>query len=206
MKKTIKIYMALFAITLFIASCKKDDDSNNNTPTNCTNLTGWIRDGHKWVYSNEPILFFADTLYVSCFSTSTQGVFRSEDLFDDGSFYPIYKSYTKPCGNDLYSSSTEDMANANIPYKLNGSIGNSWTSTTTTTLGYTATNTISIAAKNVSITVPAGTFLCDKYHVISTSNQPGSITVTTDIYLNNDYGMILTDGNTSHYELVRKNF
>ncbi|MFN8262532.1 MAG: hypothetical protein U0T07_03320 [Chitinophagales bacterium] len=199
-------YLLILLAALIISSCDKDDDNNNNNiPTNCTNITGWIKNGHEWVYANNPILIYADSLFVNMQEVST-GIFKNTSTYDDGILYGSYFAYLKPCDNIIYQSTSSSMSNPMVAYHIDGAIGETWTSTVISSGGHTVSNTVEITAKNISVTVPAGTFSCIKYHMTSVSTQPGSITVESDIYFNNDYGMIKTDGNTTSYVLVRKNF
>lgn len=192
----------LLLLTISISSCKKSSNSNNNVPGNCVNTTGWIKDGHRWVYTNEPIYIFADSLFNSMDAAGT-GVFKSSSSFDGG---PAQSVYLQPCGTDIYQSTSAAMTNSVIIYKTDGNVGDTWSNTLNSTGGYTVTSTFTITDKNVSITVPAGTFSCLEIYQESHSSQPGSLAVEAYVYLNNTYGMIMTDGNTVHYELVRKNF
>jgi len=200
----IKLNYILLLLVIATNSCKKNDD-DSNIPSNCTNITGWLKNGHQFVYVNEPILFFADTLTTTIEEVSA-GVFKGTNVFDDGSTYPSFSGYTKPCGNDIYSAADVAMSNASVTYHVDGNINDTWSSVATSLGGYKVTNTYKITGKNISVTVPAGTFSCLKINVVSVSTQPGALTVITDIYLNNESGMIKTDGNTTHYELARKNF
>ncbi|MDB5226881.1 MAG: hypothetical protein JWN78_1074 [Bacteroidota bacterium] len=204
MRRLFTNFSMLLLLTISISSCKKSSNStnNNNIPGNCVNNTGWVRDGHSWVYTNEPIYIFADSLFVTMESAGS-GIFKSTSTFDNGT---PFSGYAKPCGNYIYQAADAAMTNAQIAYYVDGNINDTWSSVVTSTGGYTVTNTFTITDKNVSITVPAGTFSCLVIHITSHSTQPGSLTVETDLYMNNTYGMIETDGNTSHYELVRKNF
>lgn len=208
MTKKNSIYLLLMLVVVIISSCKKDDNTNNNNvniPANCTNITGWIKNGHEWVYTNNPIFIVADSLFVKMQETST-GIFKNSSTYDDGTFYPTISAYLKPCDNYIYQSTESSMANPIVVYHIDGAIGDSWSNSTPTSGGYTSTNTVTITDKNISVNVPAGTFSCIKYHMKSVSTKPGSIVVETDFYFNKDYGMIKTDGNTVSYELVRKNF
>ena len=200
-----KLFAAiLLAGTLTIFSCKKDHtDNNNSNPATCTNNTGWIKNGHMAVYTNEPIYIFADTLYTTLEEVST-GTFKSTSKFDDGTLYPTQSVYLEPCNNSIYQALTADLANKQEVYRIDGNMGDTWTSTTSSSMGNTITTVTSITGKNISITVPAGTFSCIRFHQVSTSSAGGS--VTTDTYLENNAGLIMADGTSVHYELVRKNY
>ena len=189
--------MLLGSLTIF--SCKKSKDAN---PT-CANNTGWLRNGHQAVYVNTPVFIFADTLYAT-FEEVSGGVFKSTSKFDDGTVYPTQSNYIQACDNSVYQAATSDLANKQEVYRVDGTVGDTWTFTTTSTGGNTITTTTTITEKNVSITVPAGTFVCIRFHQVSTSSAGGS--ATTDTYINNVAGPVLVDGTSVHYELARKNY
>lgn len=199
---------SVLLLTLAFSACKKSSNNsngNNGLPANCTNQTGWLVNGHEWVYSNDPIYFYADTLYIKA-EDAGSSVFKLTNTFDDGTLYAPMIAYAKACGTDVYQSAAASMSNAYLSYKGDGNVNDTWTSTVASTGGYQVSNTLKITGVNVAVTVPAGTFTCIKVHMTSVSTQPGSITVETDIYYNNSVGMVKTDGTTAYYELVRKNF
>lgn len=185
--------------TLTIFSCKK----NNDDTTTCVNNTGWISNGHAAVFVNTPIFIAADTLYTS-FEDLGSGVFKTTSKFDDGSVYPTQSNFIQPCNNSIYQAATADLANAQEVYRIDGNVGDTWTFTSTSIGGNTITTATTITEKNVSKTVPAGTFICTRFTQVSTSSAGGS--VSTDTYINNDAGPVLVDGTTAHYELARKNY
>lgn len=206
MKNQTITYLLLLIFLTSISSCKKtDDDSGKEIPSDCTNNTGWIKNGHQFVYINDPYYIFADTLYSSIEEISA-GVFKISHRYDDGFIYPVYSAYLKPCKNEIYQGSSAAMANAFVVYHIDGNVNDTWSNTTTSAGGYTITTNYKITGKNVSVTVEAGTFTCLKIHLISTSTQPGSLTTESDYYLNNESGLIKLDGNTAYYELARKNY
>jgi hypothetical protein len=192
----------LVLASLSMISCKKD----NGTPAaSCTNNTQWIKPGHQFVYENFPILIMADTLYVDLVE-ELPGTFKSTSKFDDGTSYPTQVTYLQPCDNSIYQALDVTLSNKQEIYRIDGNVGDSWTNVTTSTGGNSVTTTTTIAAKNVSVTVPAGTFSCIQFHNVATSSAAGSITVETEIYLDNNAGLVKAEGNTAHYELVRKNY
>lgn len=187
-------------VTVTIFSCKKDNDPI--TP-DCANNTGWLRNGHEAVFVNTPIYITADTLYASFEEVST-GVFKSTSKFDNGTVYPVQFNYLQACNNSIYQAATVDLSNKQETYRIDGNVGDTWTTTNTSTGGNTITNVNTIKAKDISITVPAGTFLCMKLNQVSTSSAGGS--ASTDTYINNNAGPVLVDGSSVHYELARKNY
>lgn len=206
MKKHLFQALAICLLGFLTTSCGDDEDTDNIIPSDCTNLTGWVVSGHQWVYDHYSDYIFADSLTVTVAAEIGNGVFRVNSVYDDGFIYPAYTTYMKPCKNDIYSSSSENMADAFVAYKVDGEVGESWNYTGKTQAGYTATVQQEITGKNISVTVPAGTFSCLKLHQVMNSSQPGSLTVISDIYLNNQYGLIKLDGNTTEYQLRRKNY
>lgn len=199
LRKISTAFLLLATVTIF--SCKKDN--NDNSSASCTNLTGWLANGHELVYENSPIVIAADTLY-SNFTDVGGGVFKAISKYDDGTIYPTQTVYIQPCGNSIYQATTQDMANKQEAFRVDGSVGDSWTTTLTSAGGATVTTVNTIQEKNVSVTVAAGTFSCIKFHQVATISTGGS--VTTDIYMNNSVGAVVVDGTTTHYELARKNF
>ncbi|MBC7536290.1 MAG: hypothetical protein H7258_11415 [Ferruginibacter sp.] len=186
--------------TLTIFSCKKDSPNNNAA---CANNTGWLKNGHAAVFINTPIFITADSLYASFEEVST-GVFKSTSRFDDGTLYPSQSNYLQACDNSIYQAVAADLVNKQEVYRINGNVGDTWTFTTTSSGGNSITTVTTITQKNVSKTVPAGTFVCDLFHQVSTSSAGGS--ATTDTYINNAAGPVLVDGTSVHYELARKNY
>ncbi len=186
--------------TLTIFSCKKDSPNNNAA---CANNTGWLQNGHAAVFINTPIFITADSLYASFEEVST-GVFKSTSRFDDGTLYPSQSNYLQACDNSIYQAVAADLVNKQEVYRINGNVGDTWTFTTTSSGGNSITTVTTITQKNVSKTVPAGTFVCDLFHQVSTSSAGGS--ATTDTYINNAAGPVLVDGTSVHYELARKNY
>ena len=189
--------------TLTICSCKKDSNNNNNANAACVNNTKWLANGHEVVFVNTPIFIAADTMYATYEEVST-GVFKSTSSFDDGSVYPAQNNYMQACDNNIFQAATPDLANKQEVYRVDGNVGDTWTLTSSSAGGYTITTITTISEKNVSVTVPAGTFVCIKFHQVSTSSAGGS--ATTDTYVNNDVGPVLVDGTSVHYELARKNY
>lgn len=189
--------MLVGALTIF--SCKKDQDGN----AACSNKTGWLKNGHQSVFVNGPGFIDADTLYTTIEEVG-EGVYKSTSKFDDGTVYPAQSIYLQACDNSIYQSATPALENKQEAYRVDGNVGDSWVTTSTSGGGTGVTTTTTIAEKNVSKTVPAGTFVCMRLHQVSTSSAGGSI--TTDTYINNEAGPVMVDGISAHYELARKNY
>jgi len=200
----LKLIAALMLIATFVVSCKKSNDDNTN-PAVCTNNTQWIHNGYKLTYVNDPIFISADSLYIS-FQDVTGGIFRSTTQFDDGSLYPTSSSYMQPCGNSIYSDTATDMAHKQELYRLDGNVGDSWVYTGTSQLGNTITVTTTIAAKNVSVTVPAGTFTTMRLHQLTHSSNPAQPDTQLDTYLDPHYGPVKVSGDYVSYRLAHANF
>lgn len=197
---SLNFLLLLIGFSLF-NSCKKNDNSGNGSGS-CINQTGWAKDGHLFTYVNNSNFIFADSLYVNIQEVSS-GIFKSTSTFDDGTIYPVVSVYVQPCGNSIYQSTAADMANKQEVYRIDGNVGDNWTATIGSLGGMQTINTISIAAKNVSVTVPAGTFKCIQLHTVTTVQGQ---TLETEMYLNNTYGPIKVEGTTTAYELARINF
>ena len=197
-RNLVAVFMLLGTLTIF--SCQRDPVVDN---PDCANNTGWLRNGHELVYVSSPIYIFADTLYTSI-SEVSPGVFKSSSKFDDGTMFPTSSVYVQACNNSIYQAAAQDLAGKQEIYRIDGNVGDTWTATVTSSGGNTITTLTTISQKNVSVTVPAGTFVCTKFRQVSTSSAGGS--VTTDSYLNNVAGLVLADGTSVHYELARKNW
>jgi hypothetical protein len=205
-KSYLAIAILLAGITL-MTSCKKNTSTTtgNVIPSGCVNTTNWLADGHKLVYATYSPYISADSLYVT-FHLVSPGVFSSTSIYDDGSLYPAATSYLKPCSTIIYQSTSSSMSNAEIGYKTDGTIGDKWTAILISLGGTTGYDTTTIAAKNVSVTVPAGTFNCIQLHSVVTIHTPYYQTVVTDYYLDPTYGPVEATGTTVDYELARANF
>jgi hypothetical protein len=112
----------------------------------------------------------------------------------------------QPCKNDIYISNQRSMAIAFITYKVDGEIGEKWQYSYPTSRGFTATIASEIAAKEVPVTVPAGTFSCLQIIEEITSTDPSALVQYSVYFLNNEHGLIKVVSSTDEYALVRKNY
>ena len=199
----LKLIAALTLITMFVISCKKSNDTTS--PVACTNNTVWVSNRHKLTYVNDPILISADSLYITMQDLGS-GVFRSTSQFDNGTTYPTSSSFMQPCGNSIYSDTAADMAHKQEAYRLDGNIGDTWSYTATSQLGNTITVTSTITAKNVSVTVPAGTFSTLQIHQVTHSNNPLQPDTNLDTYMDAHYGPVKVLGDYLSYRLAYANF
>lgn len=198
--KISSLALPIFLFTFItLISCKKNN--NDTGQGSCINETNWIKDGHQLVYVNQSAYIPADSLFINLHQIST-GVFKSTSQYDDGSIYPVISVYLQACGNSIYQSTTENMSDKQEIYRIDGNTGDSWSADVTSLGGVAVKNTITITGKDVSVTVPAGTYKCLKLHMVS-SYQGQSI--ESDMYLNKTYGPVKVEGNTS-YSLARTNF
>jgi hypothetical protein len=195
--KTFSI-LALFVL----ASCKKD----NKLPADCSNLTGWLKTGHQWVYEFQSPFVIADTITLTVNGEIDPGVFEISTVADDTTLYAVSTRYMKPCKNDIYISNQRSMAIAFITYKVDGDIGEKWNYSYPTSRGFTATIASEIAAKEVPVTVPAGTFSCLQIIEEITSTDPSALVQYSVYFLNNEHGLIKVVSSTDEYALVRKNY
>jgi hypothetical protein len=208
MKKIFYYACVLLVFSATAISCKKDSTTNGNgvIPSNCVNNLPWVQAGRTWVYSNEPIYIYADSLVITIDNEVSSGIFKTTTKYDDGAIFPTVTQYVKACDKDAYYATASDMSNAYLAYKLSGNVNDTWNYASNTVQGYSATATNKIVAKNVSVSVPAGTFSCTQIHTDIASSAPGALPVYTETYVSEQYGLIKVDGNTAHYELVHKNF
>ncbi len=182
--------VALMSISV-LTGCKKDsDDDSTPAPTTFT----FLGDGRQLEYSFNSI-FLPDTSFTVNL-TADGGAFKNVQIF-----YPSVNkdsTWLKECGTNLAISGTSSSVDcANIFFKGTRAVGDSWSFTTSS--GSTATH--AVVEKNVSVTVAAGTFICDKMTYRSTTS------ITTDtLYFNNQYSFIKYEGLLGNYELRSKNF
>lgn len=185
----------VFALT----GCSKDDDeqptpSSNNPPPNTNATFPFLKAGNQLQYSFQSI-FITDTAFSVNF-TADGNAFKNTQTFLPSASVGI--TWLKECtGNLALSGSSASVDCANIFFKGNRVVGDSWTFTTSS--GNTATH--AVVAKNVSVTVPAGTFICDKM----TYSTVGGFNTDT-LYFNNDVSFVKYEGLIGNYQLKSKNF
>jgi hypothetical protein len=205
------LFLALIIFTF--SACKKTyilDPANptgggsgpGGGSTTCANTAVWAKNNNQWVYEISNTLLPTDTLYTKYLDAGPR-IFRVLQQFDDGTLFPIDTAYAEFCNNKVYNANNIAMANKLEAYRLDGVVGETWSNTSTSSLGNTVTNECKIIAKNVMVTVPLGTFSC--LH-INTKSTVGTQVVTGNIYLNSQKGLVQFKGSTVDYDLVRTNF
>lgn len=184
-------------ITFMVSSCKKEDTSvpepeaNPITIDTCgTRYFTYLANGHVKVYD------------YSHNGTTFEVTTTISDFGSNGEFKTLYSStvwngfsYEKECGGWLYESSTYPIPVTRKNRKALTHLNETWTDYDSTLM-----SDINVIAKNVSVTVPAGTFSCD----ILTVHQHGAPSTDT-IFYNNSLGNIKCICNFN-YELKSKNF
>lgn len=198
-----RLLTTLFIFSLFFTGCQ--DEIEPGPDPACTNNSGWLRNGHELVFENNSLFVLADTLYTTLEEVSP-GIFKTTNIYDNGALYPPLISYQQACGNSVFQSSTADMANSQEIYRMDGNVGDSWVANITSQGGQSVTMTTTIIARDVQVTVPAGTF--NTVHMRSESEVvgvPGSSSVI-DQYVSNAEGPVKMDSDMVQYLLARKNF
>ena len=196
-------YFSLFLWLSVLSSCTKDEFG---VPSDCKNLTGWLKKGYQWTYAFHSPYIHADTLTLTVDDEIRPGVFAVSTVADDTNFYAVGTKYLQPCYQDIYISGESSMKIAFITYKVDGSVGEKWHYSMPTSRGYTATVSSEIVEKDVPVTVDAGTFSCLHIFEELTSTDTTALDVTTDYFLNNDIGIVKVHSTLQDYSLARKNF
>ncbi|HKR05877.1 MAG TPA: hypothetical protein VJY62_14675 [Bacteroidia bacterium] len=180
---TFKAALLIIITGIVISGCKKDDEHGCGTP-----LMTFLADGHKFRYAHSGYLGFVDTVDITIKKYGTDGVFQFLQVGMGGHYDTLY---LKECDGWLYRSSDSSMFAAEKIRKSITAVGEVWTSSTK----------YRVTAKNVSITVPAGTFICDEIKYDETSAYPGVL------YFNNTAGEIKDHGGKgASRTLISKNF
>lgn len=200
MKNTNRFFLLPALLIVFFTSCKKNDVPDD--PSDCINTTNWIKDGHQMAYVNKSPFYQADSLFVS-FKEVGDGIFESTSVFDDGLLIPAAKVYLQPCRKWVYQASGSAMDDKQPVYLLEGVVGDTWQSTTTSFAGNQVVTQFSIVAKDISVTVPAGTFNCLQIQGISVVSGQ---TIETNHFIHSEKGIAKVTGTTVSYELGRANF
>lgn len=190
--------LVIFGINYF-SSCKKDTEETTPeatvpvvTPTDTcgTPVMSYLAAGHILTYD---FSYFASSFIL----THTIKNFGSNQFKTVLSSSVINDSvYSKECGGWLYQSPSQSLTSNHKYRKSSTVVGTTWTS-----INGSITANYVVIAKNVSVTVPAGTFTCDKitYHQTGTSN-------TDTLFFNNSVGDVKYIGTGFNYALKTKNF
>jgi hypothetical protein len=213
--KKIKLPLLLFCVSLFMISCKKDEDSKDPVITTPSSDTDWLQTGHVMVFSYESDLLFSDSMTVEVFEKNSAGAYRVVSIVDG---IPVITTttYEKIINGDLYYSANADFKDYQLILKgKNAAVGDKWSYTGTSTSGAKTTTQNEVVKLNESTTVKAGTFSCVKIQSVSTISTPGSSPVNMIFHYNQAAGIIKSYNTTeilgdtyvsADVKLVRKNF
>lgn len=191
--KTFPLSFLLLTILLSVISCKKDEKNNNA----CINNSSFYKDGARFAYKNTPIVIPADSVFVTL-EKITDNQFKSTTHYDE---FMVASNYIEICGTKGYQSMTASFENKQMAYDLAAKEGESWTLAASTVSGVSASNTITLTAKDIEVTVPAGKFKVSVFRAVSKVN--GSVVAHSDMYITADHLPVKVEGTTAHYELAR---
>lgn len=197
----LKVSALLLAGTTLLTACHKDDN-NNTSPSNnggnnsgtCTNngLAKFLKVGNKCVYDYSEVYSDDSVLTLEVTGQTSGGAYQYSisgggQIFAQGG----NTRNMKEC-NDWVSVSITGEPTTKT-YKLNRALGDTWT--------VNNVNTYTVVAKNVTVSTPAGNFVCDKltYYTAGAFN-------TDTIYYSNDIGEVKYDGLFDEFTLRSKNF
>ena len=194
--KFVKITLPfLFLTVFFIGSCKnKNDDEPAKTQDTCGTLSmTYMVDGNQLHYDYS--IFLAGVLPIDItiknFGTNNEFIYLTS--ISGGT---ADTTYARECNGWLFTNQDYPLLNTNKTSKSVTAIGDSWTN-------YNSfdTTTYTVISKNLSITVPAGTFVCDQI-IYNSYIAPQMDT----LYFNNAVGIVKTVGTSFVQELRSKNF
>lgn len=188
--KTPRIALA-FLFLCCLASCKKED--------NCINKSPWYQNDVKLTYRNaEPGM--ADNIHFFVTRVDKSKVITIDDI---GVFAPV--GAIEICGSKLYKASTQEYKDIQLYYDLNANVGDKWV-VKTDYFGTSVTEAVTLKAKNVSITVPYGTFNVTEFEIDVETGYP----FRYKFYVTDDHGPIKLTGNGTdsavNLELQERNF
>jgi hypothetical protein len=198
LSKSLKALLGIAFVTLLIVSgCKKDNDTTSApTPapvdTCGTPSMSFLANGRVLKY-NYTVFGNTDTLAITIKSYGANDEFQFLLVYGGT---PVDTTYGKECGGWLYRSDSYPLLSTYKDRKSTTAVNDTWNYSDAS-----VTATYKVIAKNVSVTVTAGTFVCDKitYHDVSTIN-------TDTLYFNNTVGDVKYNGALFDYELKSKNF
>lgn len=197
---SVKILQLTVSISLVcLLACKKDKSEDAPAPdptpivtdTCGTPLMTFLTNGHTLVYDFN---YFGTTVPL------TQTI---KSYGNAGEFKTVWKSsvindslYSRECGGILYNAPRYPLISTHVFRKSTTNLNDTWTYVD----GPVTTN-YKVVAKNVNVTVLAGTFTCDKI----TAKQVGTADTDT-IYFNNSIGDVIYIRAGYNYKLKSKNF
>jgi hypothetical protein len=190
-----KLTVLMTVVICIIASCKKDNDDSSSGP--CIHSFTFLKNGAELTYSYSGLFGTSSTVKNIYDSTSQAGVFK-HTIKNISNGATLGTRYMKGCGGWLYNDVTVNIKDSLKNIKEDRALGDEWGYYDPQLMKF---NEYKVYKKNVSITVPAGTFTCDQliYH------QEGTINTDT-LWWNNTYSYIKYSGFLFGYELTSKNF
>jgi hypothetical protein len=195
-------WSALILIFIIVlGSCTKNNpNSTTNNPTDttaCSSSFGFLRNGDSLVYTVD-LLGNVSTNTVTYTSTSQSGTFKQKLTDPTDANLNGAVLYLKGCNGWLTQSYTSTVSDTSYYIKENRIAGDTWQWYDPT---YEDTNVYTVAQTDTSVTVTAGTFVCDKilYYQVGTIN-------TDTLWWNNTYGTIKYSGTLISQELIGKNY
>ena len=191
MKKLLTCAAFLLSMAVVISSCSDDDDPAPSGGS--TTGFKFLAAGRTLTYSFQSP-FFTDTVLTASFAdlggsvfTGTQTSLPNNDLAG--------MTYLKLCSGNIATGETSTVDCANIWMKSSRNVGDIYT--------YLESGTDSasheVIAKNVTVTVPAGTFTCDKMVYSDGFN-------VDTFYFSNDNFIIKYESPFVSYQLKSKNY
>jgi len=185
-----KIWPMIAVAIVVLSSCKKDN--NNSTSEQNYPPPDYLQVGHKWTYD-----LSGYTIYSKMEQEITavnNGIYTSVFSFDGTPEDPAFL-YAQGEYLNSFEGGESKAANQRYTKYVNVKLGDKWTKIGSTSYNYEVT------AVDTSITVPAGTFLCDAVKVISSSSLFDQYN-----YYSRQFGLIKTDNIAVTTELKSKNF
>ncbi|PZF74184.1 hypothetical protein [Taibaiella soli] len=197
----LKVSALLLAGAALLTACHKDDNNNpapsnngngGNTSGSCTNngLAKFLKVGNKLVYDYSEVYTDDSVFTMEVTGTTSAGSYQFALTGGGQVFASAPARVMRECNDWVKVSASGEPTN--LTYKLNRAQGDSWV---------VGSSTYTVVEKNVTVSTPAGNFVCDKLSYYT----PGTINTDT-IYYNNDIGQVKYDGLLYEYTLRSKNF
>jgi hypothetical protein len=189
----IKIAALFLAGASLFTSCKKEDKGSGESCTN-NGHSKFLKVGNKLVYQYDE-LFSEDTMMILEAIGTTSGGATEFNITGGGAFGGAQKKrFMKECNDWLLITTTgEPKSSDSRTYKLVRTAGDTWDAAVIS--HYT------VLEKDVTVTTPAGNFVCDK--ILYT--QDGAFNTDT-LYYSNEVGTVKYIGFIAEYQLKSKNF
>ncbi len=178
------LYLLAMLCFFSLSSCKKKEVLDD-----CLNTSPWYQKDVKLVFkSNLPGLADNVNYFVKEVNKS-----RVQVIDDIGIFVPI--GHLRICDKKLYKASSLQYTDEQVFYDLNGSVGDKWI-VETEEVSNRIVETITLKEKNVSLSVPNGTFETTIFLLEGFRNYPYSM----KLYVTNDHGPVKLAGRSADLE------